>query len=219
MNRAFIFDMDGVLVNSEYAWVRLETQMLERVLGKTIAQKINTAPGTGIEGLWKLARAAGSEVSHEEIARGFDSIYKDVYAESPITEGLNALGETLSRLGYRIGLVTQSLHKWIDRVLPRVPFKDEFKVVLSLGEHPELRLKPEPDGFLEAFRILDAKPKYSIILEDSNIGIAAGKASGAYTIGFRGNLLPGYRQEGADAYADTMDDVVKIVRDFNKNQT
>jgi len=48
-------------------------------------------------------------------------------------------------------------------------------------------------------------------LEDSNPGIASAKAAGAFTIGLRQNLIDGYQQVGADAYANTIDEVIALV--------
>ncbi len=83
-----------------------------------------------------------------------------------------------------------------------------------MQDRPDLKRKPAPDGFVEAFRMLGATPADSFVLEDSNPGIESGKAAGAYVIGYRGNLVNGYEQTGADAYADTMDDVIKLVKKF-----
>ena len=56
------------------------------------------------------------------------------------------------------------------------------------------------------------RPSYlRVVLENSNIGIESARASGAYIIGYRGDLVEGYEQTGADAYADTMNDVIKLV--------
>ena len=85
----------------------------------------------------------------------------------------------------------------------------------KLNERTDLKPKPEPDGYLEALKNLEADPKLSIILEDSNSGIQAAKASGAYVIGFKGNLVDGYVQKGADVYADTMQDVIKLVEAYS----
>jgi HAD superfamily hydrolase (TIGR01509 family) len=110
-----------------------------------------------------------------------------------------------------MGIVTNSPQTWINRVFPRLPFKEKIDVTISLKERTDLKHKPAPDGYLEALKLLNSAPKLSIVLEDSNPGIAAGKASDCYTIGYRGNLIEGYKQEGADAYADTMEEVAKIV--------
>ena len=83
--------------------------------------------------------------------------------------------------------------------------------MISLEERKDLAHKPSPAGYLEAIKTLGVTPESSIILKDSNAGIASAKASEAYTIGLKQNLVKGYNQEGADIYADTVEDVIKIV--------
>ena len=96
-------------------------------------------------------------------------------------------------------------------VLPRLTYKDKFSYVLSTNQRDDLKAKPAPDGYLDAIKNLDSDPEHSIILEDSNRGIQSAKASGAFVIGFKENLVPEYKQEGADACAENMSEVVKIV--------
>ena len=211
MSKAFIFDMDGVLVDSEHGWLPFETPMLERVLGKEMTAKVGDTTGLGLEKLYEKARALGSTITKEEIVTGYNSVVNDVYAHAPLTQGSNALAEKLIAMGFKLGLVTQSPQNWIDHVLPRLAFKDSLEAIISLEDRPELGFKPAPGGYIEALRVLNADPKASFVLEDSNLGIAAGKASGAFTIGFRGNLVESYQQTGADAYSDTMEDVTKMV--------
>ncbi len=211
MNRAFLFDMDGVLIDSESLWGRFEAPMLERLLGKEIAQQVAGIPGVGIGWVYERAKAAGSRVSKEQLMRGFESIFPDVYANAPASEGAGTLITALLKDGYRLGLVTQTPRMWVDRVLSRAPFQNTFETVISLHDHPELRLKPAPDGYIEALKQLDADARSSFVLEDSTPGIRSGKAAGCFVIGYRGNLEPGYVQEGADAYADTMGDVISIL--------
>jgi len=212
MEKAFIFDMDGVLIDSEHGWLPYETPMLERILGKAIATAVGDTTGLGLEKLYEKARALGSAITKQEVVDGYNSVVNDVYAHAPLTAGSNTLAERLTTLGFKLGLVTQSPQSWIDHVVPRLAFKDSLEVVISLEDRPDLGFKPAPGGYIEALRVLGADPKQSFVLEDSNLGIASGKGSGAYTIGFRGNLVEGYEQTGADAYADTMDEVAAIVQ-------
>ena len=217
LGKAFIFDMDGVLVDSERAWEIFEPPMLEKALGKDISEKIGKKIGIGPDGIHTLARNLGSPIGKEELFQNYEGIVADVYSNSPITKGVDELARRLLGWGFKLGLVTQSPQSWIDRVLPYISFKDKFEVTISLAERPDLKIKPSPDGFREALRILDADPKKSFVLEDSNAGIAAGRSAGCYTIGFRGNLPEGYIQMGADAYADTMDDVISLVDNLSKS--
>src|SRR3989344_43121 len=216
MNGAFLFDIDGVVVDSENVWKPVEAPMLERVLGKDIADSIGDLTGLGLDGAYEKARAIGSHVTKEEFIRGYDECAVYVYSHAEITKDIDKLVKELNALDFKIGFVTQSPHRWIDQVIERLPFKDDVRIIISLNEHPELKRKPNPDGYVEAFKVLGADQKHSIILEDSNPGLESAKAAGAYVIGFRGNLVPGYKQIGADAYADTMDEVIKLVEAFQK---
>ncbi len=213
MNKAFIFDMDGVLVNSERAWDGEEGLLLESIFGKAIAGKIGNTVGIGINAFYETARGLGATISYEEYLERYDDAVAKVYGRSAMTEGLDKLAQTLISSGFKLGLVTASPMSWIERITPRLSFREKLEAVISLHERTDLKPKPAPDGYLEALKILNADPKSSFVLEDSNAGIAAGKASGAFTIGFRGNLTEGYEQTGADAYAERMDDVVKLVEE------
>ncbi|HSW88764.1 MAG TPA: HAD family hydrolase, partial [Candidatus Saccharimonadales bacterium] len=82
----------------------------------------------------------------------------------------------------------------------------------SLDKRSDLPHKPAPDGYLEAIRMLGSTPQSTIILEDSNAGIASAKAAGAFVIGLRENLVEGQSQNGADIYADNINEVISIIK-------
>jgi len=208
--------MDGVLVDSEHVWDEVEREYLPTFFGPQISSRMGSLVGIGVNDVVVRARSLGAVFDDTDYFRLADEMAKLVYARAPLTKGVDALAERLISFGYKLGVVTQSPQQWVDQVIPKFPFKDNLGIILSLHEHPELKRKPYPDGFLYAIQYLGATPTSSRILEDSNFGIQAGKASGAYTIAFTGNLMPGYKQTGADAYADTMDDVVALVERFIK---
>lgn len=211
MNRAFIFDMDGVLINSESYWAQFEEEFFQKIFGKRISKEIGHVPGRGVDKIYELAVALGATVDKERYMRGFEVVAMRVYDKAPLTPGIDELASVLVAHWFKIGLVTQSRHSWIDRVVPRLSFKDSVESIISTSERPDIDNKPSPDGFLAVLDELDADAKSSIVLEDSNPGIIAAKAADIYTIGYRGNLVPEYKQTGADAYADTMDDVIALV--------
>ena len=211
MEKAFIFDMDGVLVNSEPSWEVVEREFFPQMFGADVAAKMPNFVGAGLTTVLEKAWALGAVFERADAVKTYEEIARRVYAVAPRTHGINELAEKLISSGFKLGLVSQSPHSWINQVVPRLSFKDSLEAIVSLQDSPDLNRKPAPDGFLKAFKLLEAEPKLSFVLEDSNPGIAAGNASGAYTIGFSGNLPDGYEQIGADAYADTMNDVIKIV--------
>lgn len=209
--------MDGVLVDSEPVWEELERTELPRLFGADIFARMGSLVGIGVTDVIERARSLGAVFETEEYLKVADEMAQQVYARAPITKDVEVLAQKMLGADFRLGLVTQSPQQWLNQVLPRLPFKDTLEVVISLYEHPELKRKPHPDGYVSALATLIADPSRSVVLEDSNFGIQAGKASGAYVIGYRGNLHDNYKQEGADAYAETMDEVIKLVESFDGN--
>ncbi len=214
MNKAFVFDMDGVLIDSESNWAPIERRVLPQLFGETIARQIGSSLGLSLHDFYDSAVHLGATISRDEFIEAYERESADVYANSPITDGVEELGGYLLKHDFKIGLVSMSPQKWIDLTLAKISFRDQFGIVLSLDQHPFLRGKPSPDGYKKAMEVLGAGPTTSMILEDSNAGLRAAKDSGAYTIGFRGHIPQGYQQVGADVYADSMTDVMRLVGEF-----
>ena len=212
MNKAFLFDLDGVLINDEAIWERRKQRLYAELLGEKIHRQLGSTLGVNIEGIYERAVAVGADIDREQFIKAFHEVASDIYSTAPISKGAANLVDALLALGYRIGIVSASPLSWITTVTKRLPFEDKIDVIISLHERDDLRHKPEPDGYLEAIKTLGAKPESTIILEDSNSGIKSAATSGAYTIGLRQNLVKGYIQEGADDYADTMSDVVVLAK-------
>ena len=206
--------MDGVLIDTERTWVAQGNNDLVNLFGKEIAEKIGDTIGMTVNAVYEKAVNLGASIDYEEYLKIYDREAASVYAKSKITEGVGELAEKLIALNFKLGLVSSSRRIWINYMLPRLPFRDKLEQIISINDRPDLKPKPNPDGYLEAIQKLGAVPKTSIILEDSNSGIQAAKAAGAYVIAFQGNLVEGYEQKGADAYAGTMDDVIRLVEKF-----
>lgn len=215
MNKAFIFDMDGVIVNSEKLWEDYEQAFLHKVLGKKIAEAVGDTIGVGVKTVYDKATQMGFQMDREAFQSAYDQMAFEVYKKSKVTAGLNKLVSFLTDQGFRLGVVSMSPSNWLEQVLPRLSFRDKVEVVISLDENEVLKPKPYPDGYKEAMRVLGAVPKTTMVLEDSNTGIASGLASGAFTIAYSGNLVPGYRQIKADVTVATMSEVIGLVKDFN----
>lgn len=154
----------------------------------------------------------GFSMEKQEYFDRYDKKAAYVYSKAQIAPGVNELGHRLVELGFKIGLVSSSRRVWINFVLPRLNFSKNIVYIISINDRKDLKPKPNPDAYLEAIRELGALPETTIILEESNSGIKAAKAAGAYTIGFKQYLVPNYKQtKEADKYADTMHAVTAIV--------
>lgn len=185
MSKAFIFDMDGVLVNSEVTWEKRDREFFGEALYKKIKDDLL---GSTPQAIYELARKNGFQMPKDEFLRRYDELALSVYAESELTKGADELIEKLVALGFKIGLVTSSPMSWVEQVLPRLKNRNAFSYVLSIAERNDIRSKPFPDGYIEAMSELGVGPDSTVILEDSSNGIAAAKASGAFTIHLREHL-------------------------------
>ena len=211
MNKAFIFDMDGVLVDSERIWAVEEFPFISGLFGEEIAIKIGNTMGVSVREVYRKAAGYGTSIKEDECIRKFDEIAVSIYARAKLMGGTNTLVNYLISKDFKLGLVSASRMNGIEQVLRQLPFRDKFEVVISINDS-NLPSKPAPDGYLEALKRLNADVTKSIVLEDSNRGIESAKAAGCYVIGFCGLLADGYKQDGADAYANTMAEVRELVK-------
>ena len=211
MQKAFIFDVDGVLANTEPFWEKVKEEVFNKFLEPNVIEAMGSTIGINMDGIHDLATEHGATLDKEAF---FDAFYNKadwVYESATLTPGLDELGKALIKLNFGIAVVSASPREWIDKVLHRLPFLEQVGHIISLEDRDDLAHKPAPDGYLEAIKELNSTPAHTIILEDSNAGIASAKAAGAYTIGLKQNLIEGYTQQGADAYANDLGEVIDIV--------
>lgn len=212
MKKVFIFDLDGVIIDDEKIWEEKKEQLYCEFFGEEVSARLGPTSGVSMEGIYDLAVAAGARVHKQKLLDAFFSLATTIYQTAPISQGLEELVSELRTLGYSIGIVSSSPMAWVTAVTKRLSFESDIELIVSCYDRDDIRHKPAPDGYIEAMKAFQTTPQSTIALEDSNTGIASAKASGAYTIGLKQNLIEGYDQKGADDYADSMADVIDFVR-------
>ncbi len=212
MNKAFIFDMDGVIINSEPVWARYEEKFVPKLFGKNIYSKMkDQILGSTINKIYELACGYGLKMNKNKFVQVYDSYARIIYQEAKITKGIEALIDKLISLNFKLALVSSSRQFWIDMVLSKMKkTADKFDYVLSLNDEG-ITTKPSPDGYLKAIEKLGSKPGLTIILEDSQRGVDSAKASGAFTICLKEYLPKNYLPQGADMYVETIDELIEKV--------
>jgi len=218
-NKAFIFDMDGVLIDSEIIWEHYESHFWTEWLGKEKYFKIkNQMFGNSMSSNYQLALQQGLKISKKEYLDTYDEYAKIVYSEAQITPDIAKLIKNLVRLKFQLGLVSSSRLSWINIVLEKLKLRNKFKAVISLVDKQGMRPKPFPDGYVESMRILGSLPATTVILEDSNSGIKAAKTSGALTVCLKENLPRNYKPEGADLYIESIAELVDWLEGLSQSQ-
>lgn len=185
--RAILFDMDGVLVDSEPLFLAAINRLLvqEGVEPVSVEENEEYLIGTTINETWRQLKIHRTlPLPTEEYIRRYDEIVRQVMMEELEPQpGVRELLEVCSRRGLPKAVASSSLHMWVDLKLNAIGLTDAFDAVL--GGDDVSRGKPEPEIYITAAERLGVPPAECIAIEDSPIGIAAAVASGAYTIAVR----------------------------------
>lgn len=189
MNKAFIFDMDGVIIDTETTWDNDSDEFYNDLYGGELYRSVkNQLTGIRLADEYKLVKSKGFTMSFDEFLHRYEVKARDIYEKAPITDGIEALLDVLSSSGFNIAIVTSSSLSWVSYALKRISNSKKFSHILSLSERTDLNGKPAPDGYLEMMKRLDVTPDRTIIMEDSDNGIAAALNSGAYTVCLKEHL-------------------------------
>jgi HAD superfamily hydrolase (TIGR01509 family) len=186
---AVVFDLDGVLLDSEQVWDSAREQLAKERGGRWHDRAQRDMMG--------MSSREWSRYMHETIAlpEAPDEINREVlerlaasYREHlPAIEGAR---EAVERLADRwpLGLASSSNRELIDLALELLGVSDLFRATVSSEE--VARGKPAPDVYLEAARRLGVDPASAAAIEDSHNGILAAKAAGMRVIAIPNRHFP-----------------------------
>jgi HAD superfamily hydrolase (TIGR01509 family) len=176
MVEAVIFDLDGVLLDSEPLWNQAKEALVRAAGGRWREDAPRAMMGMSSDE-WStyLREELGVRLDTEEINRAVVGRMEELYrAELPLLPGAV---EAVRRLHDRwpVGLASSSNREIIDLVLELAGLTDAFTVTVS-SEEVE-RGKPAPDVYLEAARRLEVAPVHCVAVEDSSNGLRSAAAA------------------------------------------
>jgi HAD superfamily hydrolase (TIGR01509 family) len=174
---AIVFDLDGVIVDSEHVWDEARRELAAERGGRWHDQASRDMMGmSSLEWSRYMHDVIGLEDPPEEISaevvRRLEQIY---WRELPLIGGAVAAVERLAER-WPLGLASSSNRELIEVVLELSGLAPYFRVTVSSEE--VRRGKPAPDVYLEAARRLDVAPERCAAIEDSENGIKSAKAAG-----------------------------------------
>ena len=189
MTEALIFDLDGVLIDSERIWDDARRQFVVEQGGRWQERAQRDMMGmSSVEWSRYVAEELGVRMPPERISAEVASRLADLYRERlPLLPGAR---EAVERLAQRwpLAVASSSNRALIDLVLELAGIADCFRATVS-SEEVE-RGKPAPDVYLEAARALAIAPDRCAAIEDSRNGIISASAAGMRVIAVPNRHFP-----------------------------
>ena len=203
-----MFDLDGVIVDSEHVWDEARRRLAEERGGRWTATASRDMMGmSSPEWSRYMHDAIGlpepPEAINAEVVSRLTEIYR---AELPLLPGAV---DAVRRIGarWRLGLASSSNRPLIDLVLELADLRGHFAATVSSEE--VARGKPSPDVYLEAAARLGVDPATCVAVEDSEAGIRSASAAGMRVVALPNEgFPPGAEPLGlADAVIASPDDL------------
>ena len=182
MNHAFIFDMDGVLVDSnpthkialkqfcrKHGYNLSETDLREKIYGRTNRDWLLNLFGTLSE---ETIRAYAEEK---------EALFRELYIDIKPMDGLHLFLEKLETAGIPKAIATSAPRANVDFTISRTQIERFFPVILddsfvTIG-------KPDPQIYLRSAEALGIKPGQCVVFEDSLSGVMAARRAGCKVVG------------------------------------
>ncbi len=207
--RAFIFDMDGTIVDNMAFHTRSWLAFFERRGQRLDADEFFRATA-GRQGHEIMSTYLGQHLSKEESAQldfEKESLYRELYA--PHLAAVAGFEQFIARaksLGIKLAVATAAPNENIAFTLDGLDLRKQFDAIAGAAD--VARGKPHPDVFLLAAERSGALPANSIVFEDAPLGVEAARRAGMRAV-VLSTTLP------AAAFAE-FDNVIAVVRDFSE---
>lgn len=210
MIEAVIFDMDGVLIDSENLHYNIEVELMKGFGADITLSVTNEFLGMRFEEYFTiLKKRHGLEVSVEEIMQKHsvmaEKYYREIFPAMPhVQEVLSLLQERFS-----LAVVTSSRTDFAKAALGRLGLLPFFKVLV--GAEDVTQGKPHPEPYLLASQKLGIQPENIVVVEDAINGFRAAKKAGMQVVGLKSthNSEQDFRE--ADNVITTLKEVVAFL--------
>ena len=211
---AVVFDMDGVIFDSERATLDCWIELAERHDIPNIREPYYKCIGVNAARTKEIVlEAYGEDFPYDEYEKECSAMYQDKYGNGrlPIKDGAKEILRFLKAEGKKIALASSTRKKKVEEQLRNAGLLEFFDALIC-GDMVK-RSKPAPDIFLEACKALGVVPKRAYAIEDSFNGIRAASAGELRPI-MVPDLLPADEEmkDKAEVVLGSLNDVIEYLK-------
>ena len=203
--KAIIFDMDGVIIDSEPIHYKIIQDMLKDRNIVISVNKFNHFAGLSNMEFWSILKKqfdlkeSVEDLCQKQLNKTLEYFQRNDI--TPIAE-IPTLLKVLKEKGYKIALASSSPLVLIQTIIEKLAIQHYFENIIS-GEFFK-KSKPHPEIFLHTAKTLQVAPENCIVIEDSSNGVIAAKRANMKCIGYR-NINSGNQDlSGADFIVDSL---------------
>jgi beta-phosphoglucomutase family hydrolase len=205
--RAVIFDMDGVLVETDHLFSQFVRDFVKS-LGADPPRDVDRYRGMTSNDQWKVFKEKSNlNKSVRELvseAREKYLVYLESMPDIEATEGVTRLIRELNTANVKIAVASSANPLRISMLLKKIGLDWAFPVIVSADDIK--KGKPAPDCFLLAASKLNVRPEECVVIEDAERGISAARAAGMKCVGYK----------GCSQNLDDLDGADLVVRSFHE---
>lgn len=211
MIKAVIFDMDGVLIDSEIIYFNHMYEKLKSLYPQISREALFAVVGsTTKRSMEIISSLTGEEADSPAFYKLYEGIWEDCHPDYPsiMRKEVPKLLKELHRRGFLVALASSTSRKGIENVLTSCGLQDDFDYIISGEELKES--KPNPEIYLHTAYMLKLEPKECLVVEDSTYGITAGHDAGMSVISYLDDRF-GFDRSLADYFINGLWEVLDIL--------
>ena len=209
MLKAIIFDMDGVLVNSEPLHRKAYFNMFEEFNLNVSNRLYESFTGKSTSAICKeLCEIFDLSISHEKLMLSKRKHFKTIFDNDPKFQMIDGALSLIKNYFYNnltLILASSASMTNINRIFKKFDLDKFFKAKISGADLKES--KPNPEIFIKAAKLSGFSKSECIVIEDSTNGIIAAKSAGIYCIGFNSPNSKNQNYDKADLVVSNFNEI------------
>jgi len=213
MNLAVIFDMDGVLIDSQPLHYEIDIKVLKQCGYDATIDTVVPYTGMGNPDRWpKYKEDLSLSQEPAELITMAEETMRELFtnAELKPIDGIPPLLDGIKAMGIKMGVASSSSHELIELVLGKIGLAGRFDFIVSGEDVSEG--KPAPDIYLKAAEKAGVPANMCIAIEDAPAGILAAKNAGCVCIAYENPSTLGQDFTNANYSTGNFDDCFPIIK-------